>query len=179
MSLEERIIHLERSSRKWKALTILMLLVCTTAVLMGAGRNFSSAVHSERFVLVDPSGQKRGELSLVDNEPVLKMNGTKGQVIYLGTRGTDGASHFFITHGKGKADARIRVGEESSSVTVTGHDWSGKQPRRAAELRAHADGNSEFLVKYGSEVKVRGLAQPGRSNLQVYKDGGLVKLDVP
>jgi hypothetical protein len=91
--LDERLARLEKQGRRWRAAALLLGLLW--AVLLTAAftqqdfdRGFilpprPSGIRARAFLLTGPDGKVRGEWTLEGEQPVLKLYGADGKVVWF------------------------------------------------------------------------------------------------
>ena len=92
--LEERLAHLEKEGRRWRAAALLLALlagVLLTAAFAGQSqfdRGFilppqGEGIRARAFLLTDREGKVQGEWTTEGGQPVLKFYGPSGKVLWL------------------------------------------------------------------------------------------------
>jgi hypothetical protein len=96
-----KVMALESRVRRWKAITLLLILAMFTLLLAAAAptqsfdRGFVQQLPSDRllshdFVLVGKDGKVYGRLTTRDNSPVMEFYDQKGKVIWSMTPKSNG-----------------------------------------------------------------------------------------
>ena len=73
MNFEERLRRLEKQNQQLKLLAKFLLLILTPALLVTCRNEQPSTVKAQQFVLVDASGQTRGDLIVGSDGPALEL----------------------------------------------------------------------------------------------------------
>lgn len=78
-TLSRRIEKLERQNRRLRLVGCLTMLLMSAFLLMGQALPKSKVIEAENFRLIDSAGNKRAELSIKEEEPILSFY-YKGQL---------------------------------------------------------------------------------------------------
>lgn len=141
--LTERLDRLERETHRWRrvGLSLLLAIVAIATLGQAPARSVLSVVQAERFVLVDETGNVRGELGITGGGMtrfILRQPGPEGEASFAELQPTGLALHdrkglpylwvsssgFSLHSGASKAGITILVdGESGPSLSFT--DESG------------------------------------------------------
>ena len=120
---EDRLARLEQSNRRLKAGLLASATLASAAVILGAAAPPPKVYTAEKFVLVDPNGHERAELSANSKAAALQFintNGTRGITI---ASSNDAGNGINLSDAKGHERAFLLVesdGDASLAITRDG-----------------------------------------------------------
>jgi hypothetical protein len=139
-AIVRRIERLERESRRWRALTLVLGLVVLAVGLMGQART-GRTVEAHRFVLKDAAHRVRAELVAQDRSVALRFKDEGGMPRL--TVGTEDATAVVVLNDRtGSVAANIAV-LPHGAPGITLYDTAGK-PR--AEMSVGRDGTPAIVT---------------------------------
>ncbi len=188
MTTDQRLASLEQQVRLFKRTTIVLLAVSAVVVFSGAKRwsrwcsetsTTPGTVYAQRFVLVDSAGNERGDLHLVENEPLLELYGSggeRGSLVQLGVSPNNQRPAILGLHSNGRT---TRVNLEAAEQYVHARVWGNGTPLRYAELKAGPDTAPGLSINWGTNVNLHARAFGSRSEVLVRAGNQEKKLVVP
>src|SRR5215470_722916 len=129
-SLTARLERMERESRRWKGMSLLMLVGGIALAVMGQTpqhRPGPRTLEAEEFVLRDPRGQVRASLGMAQNPTatVLQIHGDNGKPRTRITVASDGTSSLEMMDGGERV--RVLLGVKDSGLPRI---WLGNENGR-------------------------------------------------
>lgn len=129
-SLIARLEYLERESRRWRIIALLMVVGAAALVSMGqtSPHRLPKTLEAEEFVLRDGRGQVRASLGMAQNPTatVLQIHGDNGKPRTRITVSSDGSSSLEVMDGgervrvllgvKDSGSPRIWLGNENGKI---------------------------------------------------------------
>ncbi len=179
MSVESRLVRLERSNRQLKVSLVVTLGCLGLFVLVGAAGPPPKAIFAQRFVVVNPDGRARADLSANEKSSALQLlnqDGSRG--VTLGTGSTDnglfiadvkgGSRINFLASGDqetvfamtrpGTNIDRFKVRDSPDGTALTFRDGNGKD---RATVGAGKDGEASLAIADANDTIRAGVASEG------------------
>lgn len=171
MTIEQRVEKLERQNRVYKRAGLTVFVLATVIVSMGARRWCSTmcTVRANRFVLTDSCGNERGELTLFNNEPLLRLYGSgadenKRPLVSLGISSANHRpAYLSLLSENRKTRVSLQAREQHANASV----WGIGDPIQYSEIIAGPDSAPGLRVTFDGQTRVHAIAQPNKSEVLV------------
>ncbi len=79
MDTNDRLTRLERDSRRWRTLALLLLIALGLCLFLGQAKPEPTEVKAAKFTLVDDQGKSRGSFAIENGGPAFVLTDSKGK----------------------------------------------------------------------------------------------------
>jgi len=175
MTIEERVLHLERQMRLWRGLTTMIGLAAVPLLWFVVRSLVSPVVKAERFELVGVDGKSYGDWHVNQNGPYLRMQGNDGGGVALGVASPQKDSVVRLWGPGGSASLYLSASQNLAHLGLR----SPSSPATRVGITQNNDSGEITLFRSGT-VRGRLRVDPQRSYLEVKSPGGDSKfLSIP
>lgn len=164
--LMQRLEHLERSHRRFKAAAACALLGLAAVVLMGQARPPAQTIEAQEFVVKDPTGAVRARLGAQATGASLHLYHEAGRATLMVSSGKAQGAHLSLADTTGKIKGLLLLNQETVGMYLSPVDATGppRAPRVVFEVLNQGTGGFAVYDRNGQTRALLGaIAEDGTS----------------